>query len=133
MKQEISCQSLLALTWSEKEVAEAVAAASCSGHGRAFVDHLTSDGQLVCECFNCYNGSDCSLYSRECDAVATSGDFTFAEPFRIQNAANTAVVISGWHRTGYNYADGTKMLIELENCICKLHSIAGMQSLKDDT
>ncbi|KAJ0669195.1 putative alliinase, EGF-like domain, alliinase domain superfamily [Helianthus annuus] len=71
MKQEISCQSLLVLTWSEKAAAEAVAAASCSGHGRAFVDHLTSDGQPVYECFNCYNGSDCSLYSRECDAVAT--------------------------------------------------------------
>ncbi|KAJ0734400.1 putative alliinase, EGF-like domain, pyridoxal phosphate-dependent transferase, major [Helianthus annuus] len=127
MKQEISWQSSLALTWTEKAAAEAevVAAASCSGHGRAFVDRLTSDGQPVCECFNCYNGSDCSAYNPECAAVATSGDLTFLEPFWIQNAANTAVVISGWHRMTYNYAHGTKMLTELENCIRKLHSIAG--------
>ncbi|MFS7992761.1 putative alliin lyase [Helianthus anomalus] len=83
--------------------------------------------KLIYTCNLFFHLYSCDIY------VCWSGDLTFAEPFWIQNAANTAVVISGWHHMGYNYTDGTKMLIELENCIRKLHSIAGMQSQKDDT
>lgn len=43
----------------------------------------------------------------------------------MQNAADTTVVISGWHRMSYDYADHTMMSTELENCIRRLHSIAG--------
>lgn len=60
------------LTWSQKaaEEAEAVAAISCSGHGRAFLDGSILDGQPVCECYGCYGGSDCSELSTECVADA---------------------------------------------------------------
>ncbi|MFS7986104.1 putative alliinase, EGF-like domain, alliinase domain superfamily [Helianthus anomalus] len=68
--QEISRQ--LSLTWSEKAAAEAeaVAAISCSGHGRAFLEGLIYDGQPVCECYDCYGGADCSELSPDCAADA---------------------------------------------------------------
>ncbi|KAM0064634.1 putative alliinase, EGF-like domain, pyridoxal phosphate-dependent transferase [Helianthus debilis subsp. tardiflorus] len=96
--QEISCR--LSLTWSEKAAteAEAVATISCSGHGRAFLDGSISDGQPVCECYGCYSGTDCSELSAGCAADANSGDPIYLEPFWMQNAVDTAVVISGWHR-----------------------------------
>ncbi|KAL8248973.1 hypothetical protein R6Q59_005841 [Mikania micrantha] len=123
--QEISCRP--SLSWSENAAleAEAVAAISCSGHGRAFVDGSISYGRTVCECYGCYGGADCSELSSECVVDADSGDPVYLEPFWMQHAADTAVVISGWHRMSYNYADDTMMSIELENCIHKLHSIAG--------
>ena len=43
----------------------------------------------------------------------------------MQNAADSAVVISGWHRMSYAYPDGTTMSIELEKYIRKMHSIVG--------
>ncbi|KAI3810421.1 hypothetical protein L1987_20033 [Smallanthus sonchifolius] len=43
----------------------------------------------------------------------------------MQNADDTAVMISGWHRMSYDYADNTMMSIELEKHIRKLHSVAG--------
>lgn len=43
----------------------------------------------------------------------------------MQNAADTAVVISGWHRMSYEYADTTMMSTELDKYIRKLHSVAG--------
>ncbi|KAK1440396.1 hypothetical protein QVD17_06221 [Tagetes erecta] len=116
------------LTWSLKaaEEAEAVAAISCSGHGRAFLDGpVSDDGQPVCECYGCYTGNDCSHLSKGCAADADSGDPIYLEPFWMQNAADTTVVISGWHRMSYDYADHNMMSIELENFIRKLHSIAG--------
>lgn len=66
----ISCGS--SLTWSLKaaEEAEAVAAISCSGHGLAFLDGRVSDGQPVCECHDCYGGTDCSELSPGCAADA---------------------------------------------------------------
>ncbi|KAI3675964.1 hypothetical protein L1987_85560 [Smallanthus sonchifolius] len=115
------------LSWSEKAAAEAeeVAAISCSGHGRAYVDGLVFEGQPVCECYDCYGGSDCSELSPGCAADAESGDPVFLEPFWMQHAADSAVVISGWHRMSYRYADYTTMSKELENYICKLHSLVG--------
>ncbi|GJW43783.1 tryptophan aminotransferase-related protein 3-like protein [Tanacetum coccineum] len=35
--------------------------------------------------------------------LAPSGDPIFMEPFWMQNAVNSAIVISGWHRLGYWY------------------------------
>ncbi|KAI3810420.1 hypothetical protein L1987_20032 [Smallanthus sonchifolius] len=115
------------LTWTEKaaEEAEAVAAISCSGHGIAFLDGRISDGQPVCECYDCYGGTDCSELSPGCAADADSGDPIFLEPFWMQNAAASAVVIPGWHRMSYRYADDTLMSTELETYIRKLHSIVG--------
>ncbi|KAL8208919.1 hypothetical protein R6Q57_008331 [Mikania cordata] len=124
-RQVISCQSTL--SWSEKaaEEAEAVAGIYCSGHGRAYIDGLVSQGQPVCECFDCYAGSDCSQLSPGCAADADSGDPVFLEPFWMKHATDSAVVISGWHRMSYIYDDGTTMSKELENYIRKLHSAVG--------
>ncbi|KAI7735264.1 hypothetical protein M8C21_009984 [Ambrosia artemisiifolia] len=124
-KLENSCHSVL--SWTEKAAAEAeaVAAISCSGHGRAYVDGLTYEGQPVCECFDCYGGTDCSELSPGCSADADSGDPVFLEPFWMQHATDSAVVISGWHRMSYRYADYTTMSKELENYIRKLHSLVG--------
>ncbi|GKC46050.1 tryptophan aminotransferase-related protein 3-like protein [Tanacetum coccineum] len=47
------------------------------------------------------------------------------EPFWMQHAADSAVVISGWHRMSYKYADHTTMSTELEKYIRKMHSIVG--------
>ncbi|KAF5780575.1 putative alliinase, EGF-like domain, pyridoxal phosphate-dependent transferase, major [Helianthus annuus] len=129
--QEISCRS--SLTWSEKAAAEAeaVAAISCSGHGRAFLDGSISDGQPVCECYGCYSGTDCSELSPGCAADANSGDPIYLEPFWMQNAADTAVVISGWHRMSYEYADDPMMSPELDKYIRKLHSVAGNAITQD--
>ncbi|KAJ0684238.1 putative alliinase, EGF-like domain, pyridoxal phosphate-dependent transferase, major [Helianthus annuus] len=129
--QEISCRS--SLTWSEKAAAEAeaIAAISCSGHGRAFLDGSISDGQPVCECYGCYSGTDCSELSPGCAADANSGDPIYLEPFWMQNAADTAVVISGWHRMSYEYADDPMMSPELDKYIRKLHSVAGNAITQD--
>ena len=43
----------------------------------------------------------------------------------MQHAVDSAVVISGWHRLSYRYADYTTMSIELEKYIRKMHSIVG--------
>ncbi|CAI0396339.1 unnamed protein product [Linum tenue] len=58
------------LSWSRgaAEEAEAVAAISCSGHGRAYLDGVTSGDLPVCECNTCYGGRDCSKFSPSCSA-----------------------------------------------------------------
>lgn len=62
------------LSWSSRAAAEAeaVAATSCSGHGRAYLDGLVVDGNTepVCECNACYTGPDCSQYIPHCMANA---------------------------------------------------------------
>ncbi|KAK9069640.1 hypothetical protein SSX86_011544 [Deinandra increscens subsp. villosa] len=120
--QEISHRPL---TWSEKAAVEAeeVAAISCSGHGRAYVDGIVLDGKPVCECHVCYGGTDCSELSPGCATDADGGDPIFMEPFWMQHASDSAVVISGWHRMSYRYADDTMMSKELETYIRKMHSI----------
>ncbi|XP_071713281.1 tryptophan aminotransferase-related protein 4-like [Rutidosis leptorrhynchoides] len=121
------------LSWSEKAAAEAeaVAAISCSGHGRAYLDgpvnYEQSEGQVrpVCECYDCYGGLDCSILSPECPADADSGDPIFLEPFWMEHATESAVMISGWHRMSYRYVDYTTMSSELEKYIRKMHAIVG--------
>ncbi|XP_054816269.1 tryptophan aminotransferase-related protein 4-like [Prosopis cineraria] len=114
-----------------KEEAEAVASISCSGHGRAFLDglvlatHDDDDGKPVCECNACYGGSDCSQLLPDCLVDADSGDPTFLEPFWVKNAANSAVVISGWHRMSYVFSDGSLISKELKKHIERVHSITG--------
>ncbi|XWS15304.1 hypothetical protein CRYUN_Cryun35bG0084400 [Craigia yunnanensis] len=61
------------LSWSSRAAAEAeaVAAISCSGHGRAYLDGLVVDGNKpVCECNICYTGPDCSQFIPDCTANA---------------------------------------------------------------
>ncbi|GJV70188.1 tryptophan aminotransferase-related protein 3-like protein [Tanacetum coccineum] len=95
------------------------------GHGRAYLDGSTYEGEPVCECYDCYIGANCAELSPGCAADANSGDPIFMEPFWMQHAADSAVVISGWHRMSYRYADYTTMSIELEKYIRKMHSIVG--------
>lgn len=55
--------------WSKSAAgeAEAVAAVSCSGHGRAYLDGIIAgDGKPVCECNACFTGPDCSESVPEC-------------------------------------------------------------------
>ncbi|XP_076881493.1 tryptophan aminotransferase-related protein 4-like [Bidens hawaiensis] len=114
-------QSTPPLGWSSKAALEAeiVAAMPCSGHGRAYVD---GSG---CECNGCYVGDDCSILNVTCPADAHGGDCMYLEPYWIENAVDTAVLISGWHRMSYNYADGSMISSELEYYIRKLHHIVG--------
>ena len=62
------------LSWSRRaaEEAETVAAISCSGHGRAFLDGQILDGEQlpVCECNSCYGGPDCSQFHPSCSTNA---------------------------------------------------------------
>ncbi|KAE9617449.1 hypothetical protein Lal_00034732 [Lupinus albus] len=115
-------------TWTAgaAEEAEAVAAIPCSGHGRAYLDGLVLNGhEPVCECNPCYSGSDCSKFSSDCAANAGSGDPYFLEPFWMKHAASSAVLVSGWHRMGYSYSDGTYISELLVNYIRKLHDTVG--------
>ncbi|XP_031132098.1 tryptophan aminotransferase-related protein 4-like [Ipomoea triloba] len=116
------------LKWSQDAAAaaEAVAALQCSGHGIAFLDgEIGDDGVTpVCECHTCYSGSDCSLLLPDCFADADSGDPLFLEPFWVQNAASSAVVVSGWHRMSYSFPDSSIFSQQLENHIRKVHAIA---------
>ncbi|KAH6826864.1 Pyridoxal phosphate transferases superfamily protein [Perilla frutescens var. hirtella] len=114
------------LSWSRYAAAEAEAVASidCSGHGRAYLDGLIVDGKPVCECNTCYGGSDCSNFQHDCSADANSGDPTFLEPFWMEHAGRSAVVVSGWHRMSYSFPDQSYISQQLENHIRTLHSIA---------
>ncbi|XP_027358915.1 tryptophan aminotransferase-related protein 4-like [Abrus precatorius] len=114
--------------WSTKaaEEAEAVAAITCSGHGRAYIDGLILNGhEPVCECNSCYGGSDCSNFLSNCSANAESGDPLFLEPFWMQHAASSAILVSGWHRMKYIYSDGSLMSEMLVKHIRKVHDIVG--------
>lgn len=67
------CNGSEELSWSRRaaEEAESVAAISCSGHGRAYLDGIVLDGkQPVCECNTCYRGHDCSEFIPDCAADA---------------------------------------------------------------
>ncbi|PIN02843.1 hypothetical protein CDL12_24644 [Handroanthus impetiginosus] len=114
------------LSWSREAAAEAEAAAiiSCSGHGRAYLDGLAVDGKPICECNTCYGGHDYSVFSPDCAADADSGDPLFLEPFWMQHAAKSAVLIAGWHRMSYTFYDQSFISQELENHIRRVHSIA---------
>ncbi|RVW37453.1 Tryptophan aminotransferase-related protein 4 [Vitis vinifera] len=113
--------------WSRRaaEEAEAVAAVSCSGHGRAYLDGLVVDGSPVCECNTCFGGPDCSQFSASCVADVDSGDPLFLEPFWMQHAASSALLVAGWHRMSYSFHDHSLISKELEELIRKLHAIVG--------
>ncbi|XP_062024219.1 tryptophan aminotransferase-related protein 4-like [Rosa rugosa] len=116
------------LSWSRRaaEEAEGVAAIPCSGHGRAFLDGLVLDGkQPGCECNSCYGGSDCSQFLTDCESNADSGDPYFLEPFWMQHASESAILVAGWHRMGYTFPDQAYISQELERLIRKVHDIAG--------
>ncbi|KAH6826861.1 Pyridoxal phosphate transferases superfamily protein [Perilla frutescens var. hirtella] len=114
------------LSWSEEAAAKAevVASIDCSGHGRAYLDGLIVDGNPVCECNTCYAGSHCSIFSSDCAADADSGDPLFLEPFWMQHASSSAVVVAGWHRMSYSFPDQTSISRELDNHIRRVHTIA---------
>ncbi|KAK2979908.1 hypothetical protein RJ640_020150 [Escallonia rubra] len=114
------------LSWSQRAAAEAeaVASVSCSGHGRAYLDGSLLDGKPVCECNTCFGGPDCSEFSPECPADADSGDPLFLEPFWMQHAASSAVLVAGWHRMSYSFTDRSFISQELKKQILKVHAIA---------
>ncbi|XP_060170835.1 tryptophan aminotransferase-related protein 4-like [Lycium barbarum] len=114
------------LSWSQRaaEEAETVASISCSGHGRAYIDGFVVDGKPICECYSCYGGTDCSLFPPNCPADVESVDPLFLEPFWMQKAASSAVVISGWHRMSYFWPNQSFISNELEKTIRKIHAIA---------
>ncbi|OAY84878.1 Tryptophan aminotransferase-related protein 4 [Ananas comosus] len=114
------------LTWTRRaaEEAEAVAAVSCSGHGRAYIDGVSARGHPVCECNTCYAGADCSLLKSNCAADADSGDPLFLEPYWMRHSAKSAVVVSGWHRMSYLTNNGF-ISVELERHIRALHRAVG--------
>ena len=62
------------LSWSRRaaEEAEEVAAISCSGHGRVYLDGIRVDADKppICECNACFEGSDCSQSLPDCIADA---------------------------------------------------------------
>ncbi|KAL6615938.1 hypothetical protein ACP70R_038208 [Stipagrostis hirtigluma subsp. patula] len=112
--------------------AEAVAATECSGHGQAFLDGVAGeDGRPGCECNSCFGGPDCSLRTPNCTADADSGDPMFLEPYWQRHAAESAVVISGWHRLSYRTTDGLFQSVELEDQIRRLHRAVGNAVVDD--
>ncbi|CAI9116469.1 OLC1v1017622C1 [Oldenlandia corymbosa var. corymbosa] len=116
------------LSWSRKaaQEAEGVSSLSCSGHGSAHLDGLISDGgKPVCECNACYTGPDCSQFIPDCVVDADSGNPLFLEPFWRKNAAKSTVVMSGWHRMGYEFEDGSLISKQLEKQIRRLHKTVG--------
>ncbi|CAL9162547.1 unnamed protein product [Musa hybrid cultivar] len=98
----IFCQySQLRWTSAAAAEAEAIAAIDCSGHGRAFLDGVTvGKGLPGCECNTCYGGNDCSLLMPECPADADS-----------------AILVSGWHRMSYQTTGDNFISLELERHI----------------
>ncbi|KAF5942557.1 hypothetical protein HYC85_020199 [Camellia sinensis] len=103
------------LSWTQKaaEEAEAVAAVSCSGHGRAYLDGFSVDGKPICECNTCFGGPDCSAI------LPCFGDPLFLEPFWMEHAASSALVVVGWHRMSYTFNDHSFISRNLENHIRK--------------
>ncbi|XP_077245776.1 tryptophan aminotransferase-related protein 4-like [Tasmannia lanceolata] len=113
------------LTWSRKasREAEVVASLPCSGHGRAFLDGLLLEGEPVCECYSCYQGSDCSEFPLDCPADADSGDPLFLEPFWMKEVESSSVMVAGWYRMSYIMGDGLRVSRELERHIRMLHEV----------
>ncbi|KAK2970526.1 hypothetical protein RJ640_020510 [Escallonia rubra] len=121
----VGCKKWELLSWSRRAAAEAeaVASVSCSGHGRAYLDGITVDGMPVCECNSCFGGPNCSEVIAGCPADVNSGDPLFLEPFWMQRAASSAVLIAGWHRMSYSFNDNSSISQELEKHIRKVHAM----------
>ncbi|KAL0361824.1 UNVERIFIED_CONTAM: Tryptophan aminotransferase-related protein 4 [Sesamum radiatum] len=56
--------------------------------------------------------------------VECSGDPLFLEPFWMQHAASSAVVVAGWHRMSYKFSDDSYISQELETHIRRVHAVA---------
>ncbi|KAG8377302.1 hypothetical protein BUALT_Bualt08G0015100 [Buddleja alternifolia] len=56
--------------------------------------------------------------------VKCSGNPLFLEPFWMQHAASSAVLVTGWHRMGYTFSDKSFISQELEHHIRRVHAIA---------
>ncbi|XP_062099652.1 tryptophan aminotransferase-related protein 4-like [Humulus lupulus] len=121
------------LSWSRRPAREAerVAAISCSGHGRAFIDSsLVVDEEEeeegpVCECNSCYAGSHCQNFLPSCPVNAKSGDPLFLEPFWMENAESSAMMVAGWHRMSYTFKDSGYMSKQLKARLRQMHAIVG--------
>ncbi|KAK9111168.1 hypothetical protein Scep_018687 [Stephania cephalantha] len=89
------------ISWSRAAAEEAEAATMiwCSGHGRAYLDGLSIHAQL--------------------------GNPLFLEPYWMNHAATTAVVVSGWNRMGYAYEDDSNISKELEKIIRQFRAVVG--------
>jgi len=70
-------------------------------------------------------GGDCSKCYKTLNSVAFSGDPYFLEPFWKKHARMSAILVSGWHRMGYTYSDGSYISQLLVDHIQKLHDIVG--------
>ncbi|XP_039068375.1 tryptophan aminotransferase-related protein 4-like [Hibiscus syriacus] len=107
-------------SWTETAAAQAkfVASISCSGHGRTFLDGSILDGKPVCECNACYAGPHCSVL-----LPGYSGDPMFLEPFWVNHAASSTIVVPGWHRMSYEFNNGSLLLKQLESEIRRLHAV----------
>jgi hypothetical protein len=70
------------LSWSKKAAAEAeaVAAISCSSHGRAYLDGMVVNGKPICDCNSCYGGPDCSVFLPACAVNADGYPSLFLSP-----------------------------------------------------
>ena len=64
---------------------------------------------------------DCNLVLFE----HCSGDPLFLEPFWMQNAASSAMVVAGWHRMGYEFPNKSLISQLLEDHIRKIHATVG--------
>jgi len=60
-----------------------------------------------------------------CLNVNCSGDPYFLEPFWKKHARSSAILVSGWHRMGYSYSDGSYISELLVEHIKKVHAIVG--------
>nr|AZG03000.1 alliinase [Allium rubellum] len=122
------------VTWSLKaaEEAEAVANINCSGHGRAFLDGIISEGSPKCECNTCYTGPDCSEKIQGCFSDVARGNGLFLEEYWQQHKENRAVLVSGWHRMSsfFNPVSNFKSF-ELQKTIQDLHAILGNAAAKN--
>ncbi|KAH7652007.1 Pyridoxal phosphate-dependent transferase protein [Dioscorea alata] len=121
------------LGWSRKAATEAegVAIIYCSGHGQAYIDGDIVDGKPSCECNTCYAGDDCSIFLSNCTANAESGDPLFLKPYWEKHAADSAVVVAGWHRMSYSTTGKNYITTELERHIRMLHHGVG-NAVTDD-
>ncbi|TVU00761.1 hypothetical protein EJB05_02098, partial [Eragrostis curvula] len=123
------------LSWSLQAAveAEAAAATDCSRHGRVYLDGVPGeDGRPACECNRCFVGPDCSRRTPNCTADAESADQMFMEPYWMRHAADSAVVVSGWHRMSYFATDnGEYQSVELERHIRMLHKAVGNAVVDD--
>ncbi|XP_062097717.1 tryptophan aminotransferase-related protein 4-like [Humulus lupulus] len=118
------------LSWSRRAAREAerVAAISCSGHGRAYIDSslvVEEEEGPVCECNSCYWGFHCENFLPSCPANAQSGDPLFLEPFWMENAGSSAMLVAGWHRMSYTFNQSGFMSKQLEARIRQMHAIVG--------